>query len=201
MSKPVGQPDMLQGLAMIGIKESVDHFSMFGFSMGGRIVLSLLPKLHPRVEQVFLAAPDGIKTQKVFDVAVYPAWGRWLFRMVSKKPELFFFLLRILRQWGRISKFMYEFTTNHMDTREKRDRIYYTWVTLKNFTPDVAALKNWLNEKQLPVHLFFGETDEVITPSVGRYFQEDLPHCTLDVIPKGHKLIDPVLVPYLKPYL
>ncbi len=193
--------DMIAVIEMLGAKEGFERFSLFGFSMGGRVVLSMLPHIYRQLDKLFLAAPDGIHTQKAFNIAVYPAWGRYLFRLISKKPDLFFFLLRIAYKHGRISRFMYEFTSNHMDTREKRERIYNTWMTLKHFQPDIPRLKALIDKEPIECHLFFGKTDEVIRPAIGTEFQKNMQHCTLDIIPKGHKLIDPVLIPYLKPYL
>jgi len=196
-----GPEDMVAIIDMLEAKEGFDHFSLFGFSMGGRVVLTILPQLYSQTDKIFLAAPDGIHTQKAFNVAVYPAWGRYLFRLISKNPGLFFFLLRIAYKHGRISRFMYEFTSNHMNTREKRERIYNTWMTLKHFQPDIPALQELIKKELIECHLFFGKTDEVIRPSIGIEFQKNTGHCTLDIVPKGHKLIDPVLIPYLKPYL
>jgi pimeloyl-ACP methyl ester carboxylesterase len=179
----------------------IEKFSVLGFSMGGRLALNLVEKFPERIKQVFLVAPDGIKTAFVFDLAVYPLWGKWIFRTVMRKPGLFFFLVKLLYKTGGISRFMYEFTFNHMNTQEKRDRIFYTWVSLKKLSPSVPESKKIINQYKIPVHLFFGKTDEVIRPEVGKYFMEGLDHATLDIIPKGHKLIHPVLIPYLKKYL
>ncbi len=196
-----GLEDMIAVIEMLSAKENFDRFALMGFSMGGRIILSIIPFLYEQIEKLFLIAPDGIYTQKAFNVAVYPAWGRYLFRLISKNPRLFFFFLRLAYKYGRISRFMYEFTNNHMDTRTKRERIYHTWMILKNFRPDIPTVKSIIHERQIPCHLFFGKADEVIRPEIGKEFQKGIPYCTLDIIPKGHKLIDPILIPYLKPYL
>jgi pimeloyl-ACP methyl ester carboxylesterase len=186
--------------AMMG-KYGFEKFSVLGFSMGGRLALTLAKRLPERIRQIFLVAPDGIKTAFVFDLAVYPIWGKRIFYMVMKKPGLLFFFVKVLYKYRRISRFMYEFTYNHMDTQEKRDRIYNTWVSLKQFSPSVTEVQKIINQHQLPVHLFFGKTDEVIRPEVGEYFRKNIVHATLDILPKGHKLIHPVLIPYLKKYL
>lgn len=183
------------------VREGFRQFYLMGFSMGGRLALSLSGPLLSQLLGLVLIAPDGIRTHQVFDIAVYPAWGRYVFRMVMKKPGLFFYLIRLLRKGKVLSKFIYEFTLNHMDTQQKRDRIYNTWVSLKNFNPPVQVLQRQLAQAGVPVHLFFGRYDKVIKPGVGAHFCKSIPQATLDIVPKGHQLVHPVLLPYLLPYL
>ncbi len=176
----------------------VTRFSLMGFSMGGRLALSLVPRVAHQLDRLILLAPDGIQTHKVFDMAVYPVWGRWAFRLVTKKPQLFFFAVRMLYRSGRLSRFIYEFTINHMDTAEKRHRIFHTWQSLKHFVPDIPAVQEILRAHRVPVHLLFGATDQVIRPAIGKRFVRQMPEATLDIVPKGHKLVDKVSVPYLQ---
>lgn len=181
--------------------EGFSSFSLLGFSMGGRLCLSVVPHFLPALDGLFLVAADGIRTHKVFNIAMYPIWGRWVFRWVMQKPGVFFRLVESLYSIRIISRFLHKFAKNHMDTPEKRNRIFHTWVALKNFVPDVPVVQRLLTEAVIPVHLFFGERDEVIPTEVGRKFASGVPHATFDIIPKGHKLIHPILVPYLKKYL
>lgn len=199
--RPLSPDDLEAIVQQLLLQEGIQRFSMFGFSMGGRLCLCLAEAFAGRLDALFLAAPDGIRTHKVFNVAVYPVWGRWLFRIITRRPGLFFYIVKLLYRNRRISRFLYEFTVNHMDTREKRERIFQTWVSLKHFVPDLSGVKQVLNTHEVSVHLFFGEYDKVIRPGVGRVLISGLNHATLDIVPKGHKLVSSALVPFLKPYL
>jgi len=179
-------------------KNHITKFTPFGFSMGGRVAFSLVEHYPARIEALILAAPDGLQTHRVFNLAVYPAWGRFLFRQVMRRPGLFFFLLKKLYAWGRISKFLHDFTLNNMDTEEKRNRLYFTWITLRQFKPDMRHIKYLLNEHKIPVRLFLGQRDEVISPAAGKKFSEGLDNVQLYVVPKGHRLITQSLNPVLK---
>lgn len=194
------EQDFYKIIAEWMVREEVERFSILAFSMGGRLAMELVLAFPEMVDQVFLIAPDGIKTHPAFNVAVYPVWGRWLFRLVTHKPSLLSFAVRLLYRSRIISRFLYEFTSNHMDTPEKRERIFQTWMSLKHFEPGIKEVKRVLNEHRIPIHLFFGIRDEVIRPEVGQSFVKDLPHATLDILPRGHKLIDPTLIPFLKKY-
>lgn len=182
-------------------REQFSVFALMGFSMGGRLCLRLVAPFRHRLTRIFLIAADGIRTHKVFDIAMYPVWGRWLFHWVMQHPHFFFRVVGILYRSRLISKFLYEFAHNHMDTAEKRQRIFYTWVSLKNFSPHVASVQELLIADGIPVHLFFGARDEVIRPEVGEAFYKQVPQATFDLIPKGHQLVHPVLIPYLQKYV
>lgn len=198
---PLTLDDLQAIVQQLLLQEGIRKFSLMGFSMGGRLCLCLAEAFAGQLESVFLMAPDGIRTHRVFNVAVYPVWGRWLFRIVTRRPGLFFYLVKLLYRNRQISRFLYEFTLNHMDTREKRERIFQTWVSLKHFVPNLPRVTQVLNAHEIPVHLFFGEYDKVIRPDVGRELMAGMRNATLDVVPKGHKLISPTLVPFLKQYL
>ena len=42
-------------------EKNISRFSLMGYSMGGKICLSLLEKFANRIDDIFLFAPDGIK--------------------------------------------------------------------------------------------------------------------------------------------
>lgn len=193
--------ELITLIDQLASREQFTAFALMGFSMGGRLCLRLVAPFRHRLTRIFLIAADGIRTHKVFDIAMYPVWGRWLFRWVMQRPHFFFRVVGILYRSRLISRFLYEFAHNHMDTKEKRQRIFYTWVSLKNFSPPVAKVQALLVADGIPVHLFFGARDEVIRPEVGEAFCKHVPQATFDLIPKGHQLVHPVLIPYLQKYV
>ncbi len=70
-------------------KEKINQFSLMGFSMGGKMVLSLLEQFPDRVEQLILIAPDGIKTSFWYSLATYPGWTKQYFRSLVISPYAF----------------------------------------------------------------------------------------------------------------
>ncbi len=177
---------------------NIEKFSVLGYSMGARLAMSILMAFPDRVRSIFLLAADGIKTHPVFNIAMYPAWGRFLFKKVMSNPRLFFAVLRLLFKLHIVSKFLFNFTQNHMDTPEKRQRIFFTWNTLKEFIPDVQVLKKILTDEAIPTYLFFGRYDEVTPPKTAVKFSKNLPDCYLQIIPHGHRLIAPFMNAYLE---
>jgi pimeloyl-ACP methyl ester carboxylesterase len=171
-------------------QENISRFSVMGFSMGGKWALSLTEAFPDRIDRLILMAADGIKTNKWFNIAMYPAWSRKLFKMAIRNPGWLFLLIKLLRRLRIASKFLYEFTTNHLDTEKKRWRIYHTWMSLKEFAFDIDSIKKSVNENEISVSLIFGKYDEVIPPEVGEFFQKDIDDCQLTIIKRGHYFVD-----------
>ena len=98
-----------------------EKISLMGFSMGGRMSLTFLEQRPELVNKIYLIAADGIKTNKLFNTAVYPSWGRRLFKLFVNRPKFFFFCVSLARRSGRISKFLDEFSRNHFKTKRKKN--------------------------------------------------------------------------------
>ena len=165
-------------------------FSVFGFSMGGKCALYTVAAYAEKINRVFLLASDGIKTNKVYNVAVYPKWGRELFKTTIKHPRWFFTFIKTAKALGLISPWLYKFTINHFDTKPKRQRLYDTWMSMSRFNPNIAEIKQKLNTYQVQTFLFFGKRDEVIPLKVAEYFADGLAHCSLTILERGHYFID-----------
>ncbi len=174
-----------------------EGLSLLGFSLGGKLAMSAIKILPGRVDELFLVAPDGIWTNRYYNLAVYPGWGRLLFKTIIRRPELFFLFIRIMRKSGNLSKFLYEFTFNHMDTRIKRQRLYDVWMSARDFQPDIDKVKQIIRDQKIKTHLFFGKYDQVIRQQAGEVFKEGLENCSLTLIDAGHMLINSSLNSHL----
>lgn len=180
-------------LASIGASQ----FAVLGFSMGGKCALYITDHLAPRLTALWLLASDGIRTNRIYNVAVYPGWGRQLFRTTIAHPGWFFGMVKLATRLKLITPWLQKFTNNHMATREKRQRLYDTWISMAGFNPDIETVKQRINAHHIPVFLFFGKRDEVIPASVGAYFAEGLHHAHLTILERGHYFIDDRINPFL----
>lgn len=178
-------------------ESKIDRFSVLGFSMGGKCALYIAKTFPEKIDELFLLASDGIKTNKIYNVAVYPKWGRELFKTTIRHPRWFFFMINTLNKLKILSPWLYKFTYNHMETKEKRQRLYNTWISMSEFNPDIKEVKEKINQFEIRVFLFFGKRDEVIKPEVGIAFCEGLKHCNLTLLDRGHYFIDEKLNPFI----
>lgn len=195
-------PEDLMAIVEKYLREcGIGRFSVLGFSLGGKCALYVAESFAPRLETLFLFAADGIRTNRIYDVAVYPAWGRQLFHTTIRHPGWFFLMIRCARALKLISPWLYKFTSNHMQTREQRKRLYLTWMSMAAFKPDIPGVQDALRKSGTQVILVFGLRDEVIPVRAGALFAQGLPVCRLYRIDRGHYFIDQKLNPVLEEIL
>lgn len=167
-------------------KEGVGKFSLMGFSMGGKFALTLVERFPERIQELFLIAPDGIKTSFWYNIATYPGWLQQLFKRTVVKPGLFFKLLKVLRKYNVVQKGLVRFARNQMDSTPKRLRVYRSWVGLRELNFDIRHIVKVLNQHETPVTMFLGEFDQVITPKRVSVFVNSLQKGRLVILQTGH---------------
>lgn len=167
-------------------QHSIGQFSVMGFSMGGKFALTLAEQLPKRVEELFLIAPDGIKTSFWYNIATYPGWMQQFFKRTVLKPNGFFKLLRVFNKYKIVHKSVVRFAHSQMDTTPKRLRVYRSWISFRELSFDRKALIQTLNEHQIPVTMFLGEFDKVIAPKQLHGFVNALTNGELVILKTGH---------------
>ena len=173
-------------------------FSLMGYSLGGKIVFAAIEPFAGQIDEVILVAPDGVKTIAWYDVAVYPAWGRALFRRFVENPRFVFSLARLLRSSGVIGERLFNFLKMQTDSEEKRQKVYDVWMAIRYLKSTLSDIKNLLNTHGIKSYIFIGRYDRVITTRIGNRFSEGLKHNKLLVLEKGHNLITDALNDPLK---
>lgn len=187
---PFSKKDLAAIIQLLLEQASIQRFSLMGFSMGGKCAMALCKVFPDKIDSLFLLASDGIRTRKIYNVAVYPTWGRQLFKSIIDRPGWFFSFIRIMKRMHLLSPWLLKFTVNHMDTREKRQRLYDTWVSMADFQINIRLLQTALNEAHIKVYLIFGKRDEVIPPRVAYLLAGGLHDAHVEIIERGHYFLD-----------
>lgn len=170
-------------------KEGIERFSVMGFSMGGKFALSLVEGMPEHVEELFLIAPDGIKTSFWYNIATYPGWLQQLFKRTVLKPEPFFRLLKVLDKYNMVHKSLLRFAHYQMDSTSKRLRVYRSWVGFRQLNFDIRHIVQLLNHYHVPVTMFLGEYDEIISPKRVSVFVKALERGELVLLKSGHSFL------------
>src|SRR5690606_4094867 len=84
-------------------------YTLMGFSLGGRVALSLYQAEPARVEKLILLAPDGLKVNFWYWIATQSWLGNRLFALSMKRPGWFFALLKFLNRLGFVNTSVYKF--------------------------------------------------------------------------------------------
>lgn len=167
----------------------VKTFMIAGFSLGGKFALATLEAFPERTKGIVLMAPDGIKTSFWYSLATYPLFFRWLFKSMILYPGTFLALSRMLYTLGVMDKGLIRFAERQMNTREKREQVYYSWVVFRQLRFELKDIASLINEHQVPLTLFVGKYDKVIRPENMNRLLKHLKQYRFEVLDSGHNTI------------
>jgi len=164
--------------------------TLIGFSLGGRIALSLYQAIPEKIEKLLLLAPDGLKVNFWYWLATQTWLGNKFFAFTMKKPEWFFGLLKLMNKLKLVNASIYKFVNYYIGNPEVRRLLYSRWTTLRKLKPNLNRIKNHIRENNTPIRLVFGKHDRIFLSSVGEKFKKGIEQqCTLTVIHSGHQVL------------
>ena len=176
-----------------------ERFSILGYSMGGKIGLTLIEGLADRIDKVFLFAPDGFSVAWWYKFASRTKLGNWLYRFTLNNPGWFFGLTNIAFKLKFIGQKLHKFVFMHIDSREKRQLVYDVWMTYRYILPDLKLVKQQVSDHDIKMWLFFGKYDKIIKPEFGQRFISKAanPDIKLEVMPIGHNMLTNKTIDFL----
>lgn len=182
-------------LSILGsIRQELDlptaRLSLMGFSMGGRVALSLLESIPDQIDKVLLLAPDGLKVNVWYRFATRSLIGKQLFRFTMQHPGWFHRFLQAGNRLKLINQSIFKFTNYYINDRRVRDELYNRWTCMRHFRPHLRVIKALIVQYQVPVRLLYGKYDRIIRYERGEKFKAGIESfCTLQVIPTGHQVL------------
>ena len=166
------------------------YFRILGFSLGGRIALSLTEKLPKRVKALILLAPDGLYTSAWYWMATQNAFGNKLFHSAVRQPGWIFSLLQLGRTCRVIDREFFKMANYYIQDRNAREHLYDRWMSLRKFKPDLKAIRSAIAENGIRVAMVFGQNDPMIPAKQGTKFQKGIEKfCHITVLAEGHQLL------------
>ncbi len=166
------------------------QLSLLGFSLGGRMALSLYQAQPSTIEKMVLLAPDGLKVNFWYWLATQTWAGNKFFALTMRKPGWFFGFLKLLNKLGFVNASIFKFVNYYIGNKEVRQQLYNRWTALRKLKPSLKKIKNAIRENNTSVRLVYGKHDRIILSSVGEKFRKGIEEqCTLAVIPSGHQVL------------
>ena len=178
-------------------QESIDTFHLVGYSMGGKFALLSYELLPKRIISLSLLAPDGIKTGLWYSMSNYPSGIHPLFKQVVFRPKRFFTLVDGLKTAGLLQKSLVKFVKTQLETRSKRAQAYLVWKVLGGLHLQLGTIIKQLRKHPIPVHVFLGEFDRMVSPKNLERFTAKVPQLRLHQLPVGHGQLIEATVSYL----
>ena len=177
-------------------ENGIQDFSVAGFSLGGKFALATVEAMPDRVHEIFLLAPDGIKTSFWYSMATYPLLLRKLFKSMIHHPEHFLSISKVLHKMGLVDKSLIKFAVYQMNSEEKRNRVYYSWVVFRHLRFDLSKLARIINHHKIFVTIVVGQYDRVIKATAMQRFVKKLDRCRFETPEAGHSGLISVSVKY-----
>jgi pimeloyl-ACP methyl ester carboxylesterase len=187
---PITKSEWHQLLSVFLTHLGIEKFHLLGYSMGGRICLTILEIMPQKILDFLLIAPDGLKLNWLYRFASGTMLGRKIYRSIIDRPRWLFVLAKILNKTGILNDKLHRFVHVHLDTREKRQLVYDAWLIYKKLFPNLELVAQAIIECQLRGNLIFGEYDSVITPRLSeRLTKKTGTQVKTHLIKTGHRLI------------
>ncbi len=186
-------PDyLLEIIHLIRVESRIksDCMHLLGFSMGGRVALSLLQCIPDKIQKLVLIAPDGLKINFWYWIATQNKAGNRLFRHIMEKPSFMFSMLKAINKLKLVNQSIYKFISFYIHDKQVRDDLYKRWTAMRSFRPNIEKIKSIIEENKIPVRLLYGEHDRIIRfERSGRLLTGIEAFCELKIIPAGHQLL------------
>ena len=166
--------------------QSIDRFSLIGFSLGGRFALVTAEAFANRLDQLMLIAPDGITFNRWYWLATNSRPGRWLFRYTLRHLSMLTALGQALTKLGWLNRTVLRFAEVSLATPEQRTLVYDSWTQFRQIHSDMNTVAELLNEQATRVRFFTGAFDRIVPGSYIRPLTGQLRHYELTVLKTGH---------------
>lgn len=161
-----------------------------GYSMGGRVALSLFEHIPAQTDRIILLAPDGLKVNFWYRLATRTFIGNRLFRYTMYHPQWFFQFLKAGNKLGLINQSIFKFTNFYIHDRQVREELYLRWTCMRRIRPCLSTIKRLITQNQVPARLLYGQYDRIIRYERGEKFRMGIESfCTLQIIPTGHQVL------------
>lgn len=176
-----------KNILQVLLKEhDIDRFSILAYSLGGKFALATVEAYPDRVKDLFLLAPDGIRTSFWYSMATYPKTFRSLFRSMILHHNRFLWIANKLNVSGLVDKGLIRFADYQMNSEAKRRRVYYSWVVFRYLSFDMKEIARLINDNGIRLTMVVGKYDKVIRPENMHRLLRHVKDYKLEVLESGH---------------
>ena len=182
--------DLLQLVALVKKEYNVAKVSLLGYSLGGRVCLTIVELIPESIDHVTLLATDGLTENFYYSFFTRNSFGKRLFRKMLEKPAPYFKLLNWLRKKNLVDASRHKFVMHSIGTDESRRFLLRVWPSLSDLVPVPEKLKAAIKQYHIPVAIFMGVHDHIMPPALAEQFKAGLETVQLYVPAKGHRILD-----------
>ena len=167
-------------------EQHIHLFSILAYSLGGKFALATIEGFPTQIKDVFLLAPDGIKTSFWYSLATYPRVFRSFFKSMILRHGRFLTIANALNQYNLADKGLLRFADYQMNSEAKRKRVYYSWVVFRHLKFDLKRIGDLINKNNIHLTMIVGKYDKVIRPENMQRLLRHVKKHKLEILESGH---------------
>ena len=171
-------------------KYNVSKLSLMGYSMGGRLCMSIIEAMPSVIDKVVLLAADGLAINMYYYFLTRTWLGKNIFRNLLEKPAPYFKLLNQLKKRKVIPESRHKFVSYFLQSAQSRNFLLRVWVGMSDHISRPAKIKAIIKKHAIPVYIIMGAYDKVMPPAFGERFKDGLDSVQLLILEKGHRVFD-----------
>jgi len=166
------------------------RFALMGYSMGGRVAMTLANRVPQKITRLCLMAPDGMKMNFWYWLSTQTKAGNSLFHFTMKRPGWFTGMVKAAHRLRLLNTSIGKFLDYYIGDPVVRQQLYDRWTCMRKFTPDIPQLQQDIRQYQVPTRLLYGRYDRIILPARAQPFVQGAgAHCTITILAAGHQLL------------
>lgn len=167
-----------------------EKIGLFGYSIGARISLSLCSWYIDKISEIWLLAPDGMPVNKTYFMLSGTWIGKMIFKGFVRNPGLGLGLIKLGKTFKILNHKVAAFYLNEVSTKEKRLKLFKTWMTYRKTIPELNGLNEKIEASHLAVTCIVGKWDKVIPPRRTKKFaRKHLYNAEIIELAIGHNLL------------
>jgi hypothetical protein len=102
------------------------------------------------------------------------------------KPNRFQFIAKAAYQLRMIDKSMFRFTETQMNSRQKREQVYLSWIVFRKLKFNLDELAQHVNSNNTAVTVIIGKFDTLFPAEKIKRLLRDIKSCKIEVLESGH---------------
>lgn len=188
--------DLIAMMKLLMTRYSIDSLTLAGYSMGGRVALTVVQAVPELVSEVWLIAPDGWKLNPWYQFATQTSVGNRIFKLLMRQPNYLIGGMKLARSLRLLHRSQFKFACHFLADPAERKALYTRWTAFRKCHPNREQLVAVLKKHKIRVFQFYGELDRIIPPYFGQWISKALPNqVSTHVLKSGHRLLDPSIAP------
>lgn len=186
---PLDRNELELFFELVRTKEKFTRFSLLGYSLGGKVALTLAELYAHEVNHLLLAAPDGIKANPWYYFASQTTLGQRLNKQSITNPWLFTGFIKLSKQFGFASERQVKFAISQMGNAPKRLTVYKIWMTYRRVKPNLNSLAGFIKKHKIQTHVYIGKHERIIPINPIKEFVRDIKsNGQLHLLDCGHQI-------------